>query len=98
MTYYNNAKRNCRTGETPQNINKVKIIKGKAGAVKVREFILSILPVARRCQLNALFRKWLNLGWNLVENKKLECPSCGKMAIDFQYVGDPAKRSGYLNI
>jgi hypothetical protein len=45
-----------------------------------------------------LYKKWLDLGGKLNENGKLECPSCGRVGIDFQYVGDSVKRRGYLNI
>jgi hypothetical protein len=48
--------------------------------------------------MRARFRKWLDLGWALDQNRKLVCPSCGELAIEFQYVGDLAKRSGYLDV
>jgi hypothetical protein len=46
--------------------------------------------------MNPIFKKWLDLGWDL--KRKLPCPSCGERAIDFQHVGDPATRIGYLDI
>lgn len=48
--------------------------------------------------MSPLFQKWLALGEKLSEQKKLECPSCGKTAIDFQYTGNPSTRIGYLDI
>jgi len=48
--------------------------------------------------LNALFKKWLDLGGKLAQRQRLDCPSCGKTAIDFQYVGNPSTRKGYLDI
>jgi hypothetical protein len=48
--------------------------------------------------MNALFKKWLDIGGKLDQSQKLECPSCGKTAIDFQYVGNPSTRKGYLDI
>lgn len=48
--------------------------------------------------MNQLFKNWLDLGWKLGGSEKLSCPSCGNLAVDFQYVGDTATRIGYLDI
>jgi hypothetical protein len=48
--------------------------------------------------LKALFKKWLELGEKLDQPHKIECPSCGKTAIDFQYIGSPSTRRGTLDI
>jgi hypothetical protein len=48
--------------------------------------------------MNGAFKRWLDLGWNLSNNRDLQCPSCGKHTIDYQYVGDPETRIGYLDI
>ena len=46
--------------------------------------------------MNDEFLKWMELGYDLKED--LPCPLCGKQTIDFQYVGDPSSRIGYLDI
>jgi hypothetical protein len=48
--------------------------------------------------MNELFKRWLDLGYDLSNKSKLQCPSCGKSTIDYQYVGDPETRIGYLDI
>jgi hypothetical protein len=45
-----------------------------------------------------LFQKWLHLAGKPNHGVKVECPSCGQTAVDFQYVADPASRIGYLDI
>lgn len=48
--------------------------------------------------MNAIFNKWLHLTGKLNQGQNLECPSCGKAAVDFQYVADPGDKIGYLDI
>ncbi len=48
--------------------------------------------------MNSLFKKWLELGRSINQKQKVACPTCGKLAIQFQYVGDPVTKIGYLDI
>jgi hypothetical protein len=48
--------------------------------------------------MNLIFKKWLHLGENLIKGQPIICPTCNKATIDFQYVGDPTKKVGYLDI
>ena len=48
--------------------------------------------------MRPLFKKWLDLGRHLDQKEGLKCPSCGRVALDFQYVGTPVDRIAYLDL
>ncbi|MBI4852013.1 MAG: hypothetical protein HY819_09475 [Acidobacteria bacterium] len=44
---------------------------------------------------------WLNIAAKIAENHislSIMCPSCDKATIDFQYVGNPESKIGYLDV
>lgn len=41
---------------------------------------------------------WANTGRLAVEGSNPDCPNCSAKKIDFQYVGNPSSRLGYLVI
>jgi hypothetical protein len=45
-----------------------------------------------------LFNCWLNLAKTLPDNSSNICPICQQKTVEFQYVGDPKTRIGYLDI
>lgn len=49
-----------------------------------------------------MFNQWLQLMKEITDQLPdphlLTCPECGNQEIDFQYVGDPTTRIGYLDI
>jgi hypothetical protein len=46
--------------------------------------------------------KWLHLGNKMIDNLPnkvlLKCPECNNETVDYQYVGDPKSRIGYLDM
>jgi hypothetical protein len=49
-----------------------------------------------------MFKDWLDIYKKINSSERftenLECPECQSLAVDFQYVGDPKTRIGYLDI
>ena len=49
-----------------------------------------------------MFIQWLQLGKKIVERlprrAAMRCPECRNESVDYQYVGDPIDRIGYLDM